>query len=89
MFNNPGLSKLGYYSRSIVVKALYDIYSFGKVRYYLLNILFLYLEEKVLLICRILYISFDIAYYDFEVPLLFPLFKESLVYSIAFLKLIR
>lgn len=89
MFNNIRLSKLEYYSRSIAIEFLNDIYSFSKVRYYLLNIFFLYLEEKVLLVYYVLYISFDIAYYDLEVPLLFPLLKESLVYSIAFLKLVR
>lgn len=73
----------------MVVKALHDVCSFGKVRCYLLNILFLCLEEKVLLIYRMLYISFDTSCCDFEVPLLFPLFKELLACSIIFLKLVR
>ena len=85
MFNNTYLSKLGYYSRSIVVEALDDVYSFSKVRYYLLNIFFLYLEEKILLVCRMFYNIFKTTYYDFEVFLLFPLLKESLIYLIIFL----
>jgi hypothetical protein len=85
MFNNTYLSKLGHYSRSIVIEALDDIYSFSEVGYYLLNIFFLYLEEKILLVSYIFYNIFETAYYDFKVSLLFPLLKESLICSIIFL----
>jgi hypothetical protein len=73
----------------MVVKALHDVCSFSKVRCCLLDIFFLCLKEKVLLICYMLCISFDTAYYDFEVPLPFPLLEESLACSIAFPKLVR
>ena len=85
MFDNTCLSKLGHYSRSIVVEALDDVYSFSEVRYYLLNIFFLYLEEKMLLVYRMFYNIFKTACYDFEVSLLFPLLKKSLICSITFL----
>lgn len=86
MFNNAYLSKLGHYSRSIAVEALDDVCSFSEVGYYLLNIFFLCLEEKMLLIYRVFYNIFKTACYDFEVSLLFPLLEESLTYSITFLQ---
>lgn len=85
MFDNTYFSKLGYYSRSIVIEALDDIYSLGKVEYYLLYIFFLYLEEKVLLVYYVLRNSFKTIRYNFKVFLLFADFKESLTYIIILL----
>jgi hypothetical protein len=89
MFNDTYLSKLRYYSRSIAVKALNDIYYFGKVRYYLLDIFFLYLKEHMLLAYYMLYTSIGTAYCNSKVFLLFPFLKETLICLIAFLYFIR
>jgi hypothetical protein len=83
MFNDACLSKPGYYSRSIVVEALDDIYSFGEVGHCLFHIFFLCLEEKVLLVCYVLYNRFKTVCYNFEVFLPFTDFKESLICTIA------
>jgi hypothetical protein len=85
VFDNAYLSEPGHYSRSIVVEALDDVYSFSEVGYYLLNIFFLCLEEKMLLVSYVFYNIFETAYYDFKVSLLFPLLEESLTCSITFL----
>jgi hypothetical protein len=85
MFDNAYLSKLGYYGRSMVVEALDDICSFSEVGRYLFHIFFLYLEEKVLLVCCMLYNRFKTVYHNFEVFLLFTDFKESLICTIALL----
>ena len=84
MLNDARLSKLGHYSRSMVIEALDDVCSFSEVGYYLLNIFFLCLEEKMLLVCRVFYNIFKTACYDFEVSLLFPLLEKSLTCSITF-----
>jgi hypothetical protein len=83
MFNDTYLSKLGYYGRSMVIEALDDICSFGEVGHYLFHIFFLCLEEKVLLVCYVLYNRFKTVCYNFEVFLLFADFKESLIYTIT------
>jgi hypothetical protein len=73
----------------MAVKALNDICCFGKVRCYLLDVFFLYLEEHVLLACCILCTSIGTACYNSKVFLLFPFLKETLTYLIAFLHFIR
>jgi hypothetical protein len=85
MFNDACLSKLGYHSRSMVIEALDDICSFGEVGCYLFHIFFLCLEEKVLLVCYMLYNRFKTVYHNFEVFLLFADFKESLTCTIVLL----
>jgi hypothetical protein len=85
MFDNTYLSELGHYSRLIVIEALDNIYSFSEIRGYLLNIFFLYIEEKVLLVYYVLYSIFKTACYNFEISLLFSSLKESLICSIIFL----
>jgi hypothetical protein len=85
MFNDTCLSKLRYHSRSIVIKTLNDVCSFSEVGCCLLNLFFLYLEEKMLLVCYVLRTSLEIVRYNFEVPLLFTDFKESLIYTVILL----
>ena len=63
----------------MAVKPLDDIYSFGEVGCCLLHIFFLCLEEKVLLVCYVLYNSFETVRYNFKVFLPFADFKESLI----------
>jgi hypothetical protein len=70
MFDNTYLSKLGYYSRLIVFKILNDIRSTSKVRYCLLDVLLLRLEERAFLICYVLGTSFRRNRSDLKVPLL-------------------
>jgi hypothetical protein len=89
MLNDTRLSKLGHYSRSMAIKALNNICYFGKVRYYLLDVFFLYLEEHMLLACYILYTSIGTTCYNSKVFLLFPFLKETLTCLIAFLHFIR
>jgi hypothetical protein len=89
VFNDACLSKLRHYSRSIAVKALNDIYCFGKVRYYLLDVFFLCLEEYVLLAYYMLCTSIGTTYCNSKVFLLFPFLKETLICLIAFLHFIR
>lgn len=88
MFDNTYLSKLGYYSRSIVIEALDDICSFGEIGYGLLNIFSLYLEEKILLILDMLFISIRANCSDFKILLLSYNFKKSLIGTIRYLYLI-
>jgi hypothetical protein len=73
----------------MIVKALDDVCSFSEVGCYLLNLFFLYLEEKVLLVCYMLYSGVETAYSNFEVPLPFFSFKELLVYLITFPEFVR
>lgn len=89
MFNDTYLSKLRHYSRSIAVKSLNDICYFGKVRYYLLDVFFLYLEEHVLLVYYMLYTGIRTTCCNSKVFLLFPFLKEMLTCLIAFLYFIR
>jgi hypothetical protein len=89
MFDNTYLSKLRYYSRSMIIKALDDVCSFSEVGYYLLNFFFLCLEEKVLLVCYMLYSGVETACGNFEVPLPFSSFEEPLAYLIIFLEFVR
>jgi hypothetical protein len=49
----------------------------------------LWVEEKVLLVCYILYSGVETTYSNFEVPLLFSSFEEPLVYLITFLEFVR
>jgi hypothetical protein len=89
VLNDTRLSELGHYSRSIAVKALNNIYCFGKVRCYLLDVFFLCLEEHVLLACYMLYTGIGTAYCNSKVFLLFPFLKETLTCLIAFPHFIR
>jgi hypothetical protein len=70
MFDDACLSKLRYYGRSIVVKSLNVICSFGEVRYYLLNVFLLYLEKQAFLVCYVLGTSFRGYRSDLKVSLL-------------------
>jgi hypothetical protein len=85
MFDNACLSEPGYYSRSMVVEALDDVCSFGKIGCGLLNIFFLCLEEKMLLVCRVFCYILETACCDFEVSLLSADFKESLTCTVTLL----
>lgn len=95
MFDNACLSKLGHYSRSIAIEALDDICSFSEVGCYLLHIFFLCLEEKMLLILDILFISIRASCSDFKIPLPSCDFEKSLtdtircLYLISYIKLFR
>lgn len=95
MFDNAYLSKLGHYSRSIVSEALDDVCSFYKIGRYLLNIFLLCLEEKMLLILDVLFISTRANYSDFKILLLSCDFEKSLIgtirclYLISYVKLFR
>ena len=82
MFSNTCLSKLGYDSRSMLVKALDKICSFSKVGYYLLYVILLRLEKKTPLVYYTLYTSVEATCSDFEVSLLARDFKESLTGTI-------
>jgi hypothetical protein len=73
----------------MIVKALDDVCSFSEVGCYLLNLFFLCLEEKVLLVCYMLYSGVETAYSNFEVPLPFFSFKEPLACLITFLEFVR
>jgi hypothetical protein len=73
----------------MTIKALDDICSFSEIRCYLLNLFFLYLEEKVLLVYYMFYSSVETTSSNFEVPLSFSSFKEPLAYLITFLEFVR
>lgn len=88
MFDNAYLSKLGHYSRSIVSEALDDVYSFYKIGRYLLNIFLLYLEEKMLLILDVLFISTRANCSNFKILLPSCNFEKSLTGTIRYLHLI-
>jgi hypothetical protein len=68
MFDDTCLSELGYYGRPIVFKILNDIRSTSEVRYYLLDVLLLRLEERVFLICYVLSTSFRRNRSNLKVP---------------------
>jgi hypothetical protein len=68
----------------MVVEALDDICSFGEVGGCLLDIFFLCMEEKVLLVCCVLCSVFETACCNFEISLPFSPLEESLTCSITF-----
>jgi hypothetical protein len=84
VFDDTCLSKPRYYGRSIVVEALDDICSFSEVGRCLIDLFFLCLEEKVLLVCCVFCSGVETAYSNFEVPLPFSSFEEPLAYLITF-----
>jgi hypothetical protein len=89
VFDDTCLSKLRYYGRSIVVEALDDICSFSEVGRCLIDLFFLCLEEKVLLVCCVFCSGVETAYSNFEVPLPFSSFEEPLAYLITFPEFVR
>ena len=89
MFDDACLSEPGHYSRSIVVEALDDICSFYKIGCCPLNIFFLCLEEKMLLILDVLFISIRANCSDFKIPLPSCDFEKSLTGTIRYPHLIR
>ena len=72
----------------MAAKALNDVCSFYKIGRYLLNIFLLYLEEKILLILDMLFISTRANCSDFKILLLSCDFEKSLTGTIRYLYLI-
>jgi hypothetical protein len=73
----------------MIVKALDDVCSFSEVGCCLLNLFFLCLEEKVLLVCCVLCSGVETACGNFEVPLPFSSFEEPLACLITFPEFVR
>lgn len=72
----------------MAIEALDDVCSFSEVGCYLLYIFFLCLEEKILLILDMLFISIRANCSDFKIPLPSCDFKKSLTDTIRCLYLI-